>query len=395
LVWGLVTALVLMGAWPAGGSAQPGHRARDVHRGVRMNLTRSGGLSSEGGEVLHSTRTHVIFWAPSGSGLSFDPGYVPTVDRFMSNIAAASHSPDNVFGLMGQYYDLDGPAAYASYFAGGIIDTDPLPLDDHTCADPDPGWTVCLTDSQLQSEIEHVISARGLPRGPHDVYFLLTPNGFGSCMDTNPAHGCALGGPLSGYCGYHSNTPDNVLYAVIPYNAVSGHCQSSNPRPNGSTADPALSTISHELVETITDPFGNSWINSSGSEAGDLCLTNYGPVLGGSGQSAYDEVINGGHYYLQEEWSNAVGGCAARPKPNHVSFAVARRYSRKRLLLLRASARDPEARIVSYHWIFGDGQKASGRQVWHRFPRRKFFRVKLRVTDGWRNWTYFTKWVWG
>ena len=82
---------------------------------------------------------------------------------------------------------------------------------------------------------------------------------------------------------------DGLLYAVIPYNAVPGHCQSDNPRPNGSTADPTISTISHEHSEMVTDPVGDAWIDSSGSEDGDLCLTSFGPAIGGSGASAWNE----------------------------------------------------------------------------------------------------------
>ncbi len=32
-------------------------------------------LPYNGGPVLHSNRTHPIFWEPAGSGLTFDPGY--------------------------------------------------------------------------------------------------------------------------------------------------------------------------------------------------------------------------------------------------------------------------------------------------------------------------------
>ena len=70
---------------------------------------------------------------------------------------------------------------------------------------------------------------------------------------------------------------------MIPYNAVTGHCQSGNPRPNASTADPAISTISHEHNESVTDPLGNAWVDSSGDEIADLCITSYGPALGGTG----------------------------------------------------------------------------------------------------------------
>ncbi len=220
--------------------------------------------------MLHSNRTQLIFWQPAGSGLAFGPGYERLVETFLAQVAADSHRPTNVYGLTGRYPDSDGPAAYHSTYAGAVIDTDRLRR--NGCAEPPatgPGWPVCLTDSQLEDEVSHVVAAHRLPGGPTDIYFLLTPDGCGSCLDDQSTE-CALGGRASGYCGYHSTSPDGLLYAVIPYNAVPGHCQSENPRPNSSTADPAISSISHEHNETITDPDGDAWIDSSGNEDGDL-----------------------------------------------------------------------------------------------------------------------------
>ena len=105
---------------------------------------------------------------------------------------------------------------------------------------------------------------------------------------------------MTGYCGYHNSTGNGIHYAVIPYNAVAGHCQSSNPRPNDSTADPALSTISHEQAETVTDPFGTAWTTADGEEIADVCLTDDGRPLGGTGAAEWNESINGDHYWLQE-----------------------------------------------------------------------------------------------
>jgi hypothetical protein len=344
--------------------------------------------------VLRANRTHVIFWQPAGSGLRFDHGYRPLVDSFLANVAAASHSTSNVFANTGQYTDGRGrPAAYSSRFGGAVLDTDRLPTSG--CVEPPvtgPGWTVCLTDSQLQSELEHVVQADRLPTRADDVYFLLTPQGFGSCLSTMPASGCALGGSNNGYCGYHSSTPNGFLrYAVIPFNAVSGHCQSNNPRPNHSTADPALSTVSHELSETITDPYRDAWMTESGYEMADLCATDYGPPLGGSKSGAYNEVIGGGHYWLQEEWSNAAGSCQPQATALRASFSVTNWKASRHRVSFRASASDPEGRIVAYRWSFGDGATGSGRQVWHRFPTDGTHIVTLRVTDSWGNWGSFAR----
>ena len=362
--------------------------------GRRRHPGRSTGkLVYHGGPVLHANRTHLVLWQPAASGLSFDPGYAALSEKFMGDVAAASHHASNLFGLSGQYTDYTHqPAAYASRYGGTVLDTDRLPA--NGCVEPPvagPGWTVCLTDQQLQAELEHVVRSHRLPTGRDDVYFLLTPRGFGSCLGTTPTSGCALGGKVNGYCGYHSVTSDGLLhYAVIPFNAVPGHCQSSNPRPNHSTADPALSTISHELSEIITDPNGDAWSANSGKENGDLCDTAYGRRLGGSGAGVYDEVIHGGHYYLQEEWSNAGGDCAPRARPDRASFSVRRRLARTHTVRLQAAASDPQGRIVSYRWSFGDGTTGSGRAVSHRYARGGSYTVRLRVTDSWRNWRFYT-----
>src|SRR5207248_11579667 len=101
---------------------------------------------------------------------------------------------------------------------------------------------LCVNDEQLETELARTIAANHLPTTGRDIYFLLTPRGLGDCLDTSSTN-CALGtAAQGGYCGYHSDTPDSqhILYAVIPYNAVPGHCQSDNPRPNHSTADPSI-----------------------------------------------------------------------------------------------------------------------------------------------------------
>ncbi len=369
------------------------HRASDI-TAEQPGIGSAVGVSYGGGPILTSNRTHVIFWAPSGSHLAFDPGYRPLVERFLTDVAAASHSTSNVFALTGQYADSPHhPAAYASRYAGAVLDTDRLPTSG--CVEPPgtgPGWTVCLTDRQLQAEIEHVVRARHLPTSQRDVYFLVTPRGLGSCMMATPTSGCALGGPATGYCGYHKFTNDNLVdYAFIPYNAVPGHCQSSHPRPNGSSADPALSTIGHELAEMITDPDGDGWTDGSGNEIADLCITTFGPAIGGSGTRRYNQVIAGGHFYLQDLWSNASSGCAARARPDQASFSVTGRSDRT--LRLKASGSDPQGRIVAYNWNFGGGGTAKGRSISHRFPGSGAYPIRLRVTDSWGNWGFYTRTV--
>lgn len=347
-------------------------------------------LPYNGGPVLHANRTHLIFWEPEGSGLTFEPGYESLVANFLVNVGADSHWPTNVYGLTGQYRDSLGPAVYESTYGGAVVASDRLPS--NGCLEPPitgPGWSVCLTDSQLQAELEHVVSADRLPTGGNEIYFLLTPNGLGSCADSTSTS-CALGGSLSGYCAYHSvSSKSGLLYAVIPYNAVQGHCQSDNPRPNGSTADPAISSVSHEHSEVVTDPQGNGWIDPSGQENGDLCITSFGPNLGGSGGGAWNEVIHGGRYYLQEEWSNEDSSCQPRDESDVLSFSAPAQVATNKRFLLTVSAQDPDGAIVAYRWFFGDRTTGRGRVVSHVFRRAGVYRVVLRTTNQAGNWGFY------
>jgi hypothetical protein len=397
---GAVIALVFVIA--AGAEAKTfGGVVADIPTGAhphRAPVARTANLPYGGGPVLHANRTHLIFRQPAGSGLGYDAGYGAAVETFLAAVAADSHNPANVYGLSGQYRDGQGPAAYASTYGGAVLATDRLPR--NGCGEPlapplgtGPGWSVCLSDQQLTSEITHVIAVDHLATGPNDIYFLVTPNGLGSCENAGPTN-CALGGSADGsYCGYHSSNPDGtVLYAVIPYNAVSGHCQSDNPRPNSSTADPAISTISHEHNETVTDPLGTAWIDGSGNENGDLCIGAYGPNLGGSGAGLWDEVIHGQHYYLQEEWSNENGSCQARDEADSISFSGPTRTQAGKRVSFIAHAGDPDGRIVAYNWYFGDGTSHS-RVSTHSFRRAGVYRVVLRSTDRAGNWPFDTRTV--
>ncbi len=393
----LAACAALLAAWAPGAQAKSfGGVIPDLPNGrtaaAREPQAHAANIPYGGGPVLHSNRTHVIFWQPSGSRLEFDSGYQALIEQFLRRVAGDNHRTTNVYGLTGQYGDAQGPAAYDSTYGGAVVATDRLPA--NGCVEPPitgPGWSVCLTDRQLQTEIEHVVRADHLPMGPGDVYFLITPKGLGSCTDS-ASTSCALGGSVGGYCGYHSQTSDGqVLYAVIPYNAVAGHCQSSNPRPNGSTADPTLSTVSHEHVEMVTDPSSDAWIDSSGNEVADVCITTFGPAIGGSGSGVWNQGIDGGHYYLQEIWSNADNSCEPRAKPDAVSFGTRALAGSPRSVFFSAHGSDPHGSIVSYSWFFGDGHSGHGRTVVHRYHRSGHYRVVLRASDSWHNWTFYAE----
>jgi hypothetical protein len=161
-----------------------------------------------------------------------------------------------------------------------------------------------LTDGQLQTEIQSVIAANGWKPDLSTEFFMFTPKGVGSCAGS----ACAF----SYYCAYHSQigtSSSAVLYANMPYVMTVPSACGSGESPNGSDADSTINVVSHEHNETITDPLGTAWFDNSGNEDGDKCAWNFGSPTGGTGGAEYNQTINGRHYYLQQEWSNASSGC--------------------------------------------------------------------------------------
>lgn len=263
------------------------------HSSSRPKATNN--LTYHGGPVMQSGNTvYAIFWAPSG--YAYQSGYQSVIDRFFTDVAADSGRTSNVYWSDTQYSSIQ----YKSAFSQEIDDSTPYPA--NGCRDR--YTSVCLTDGQLQTEIRNVVTANGLPTGLGYEYFVFTPKNVGSCFGSSCAY--------SYFCAYHSNFlsgGNQILYANMPYAAWEPAACGSGESPNGNDADSTINVTSHEHNETITDPLGTAWYDSSGNEDGDKCAWNFGSALGGASGAEYNQVINGDHYYLQQEWSNHSSGC--------------------------------------------------------------------------------------
>jgi hypothetical protein len=236
------------------------------------------------------------------SGYAVSANYERLINGFFQNVASATGQTTNVYDGDTQYYDGSGHIAYSSTFGGSYVDTSALPL--AGCVDPPT--TACVNDSQLQAEIIKDVSAAGWTASPTHEFFMFTGNGIGSCTDITSTE-CAF----TTYCAYHSWTGSGanvVLYANMPYADTSSSTCDGGQHPSGDDADATINVTSHEHNETITDEEGSAWYDSSGNENGDKCAWNFGTPQGPSG-AEYNQTINGVHYYLQQEWSNASSGC--------------------------------------------------------------------------------------
>ncbi len=361
-----------------------------------------------GGSVVGTPSTtgentvHALFWAPTG--YSFPSGYQAGVDTFLTDVAAASGSASNVYAVATQYTDgqrTGTPHIHYLVHAGppvGLADTYPSV---GSCT-PDSGkgenYTACLTNGQIRAEVEGALAANGLPTGMGDLYLVLLPPRVETCIGPSDA---AAGGTCSdtasaGFCGYHSVSylgSATTLYADIPYPTAFRYTCVGTESPNGSPAlDSVLSLISHEHNETITDPTGLGWIDSVGNEDGDECAWNFGTALGGGTGAQWNQVINGDHYELQEEFSNedyarnSAGGCALTQSLPTASLAVTTTSPLPGSPVgfdgSGSSVANVPNGIVDWNWDFGDGTATvSGPTPTHTYASAGSYPVTLTVVD--------------
>ena len=165
----------------------------------------------------------------------------------------------------------------------------------------------CITDAQLETEIEKVMTLKGWSGGLGKMFLLFTSSGEGSCLDSTNTQ-CAY----IDYCAYHgyftNSSSQTVIYSNEPYGNTMACQTPSTPSPNGNpVADAATTVATHELTEAITDPLLNAWYDASGNEIGDLCAYNYGANTWDGAHA--NQMWNGHFYEVQTEYNNHLSRC--------------------------------------------------------------------------------------
>ncbi len=258
-----------------------------------------------GRTLLHAAQTAS---SSVGCGSISCAAYETGINTYFQDVAADSGTTGNDYGVDTQYYE--GAKDYITYqetYGGSYVDTNAYPAS-ATC--PASGYINCLTESQLTTEIGKDITAKGWTANGTTEFFILLPAGVNTCWDGS-GNTCAS----NAFCAYHDYYGSGGIFAVEPFNAAFECFQPiGQGTPNGAGIDETVNTISHEQNESITDPFLNAWLDQEGhDEIGDLCEWGFGSALGTVNGQPYNEVINGDQYSLQQEYSNADGGCVQRP----------------------------------------------------------------------------------
>jgi hypothetical protein len=266
-----------------------------------------------------------ILWNPTSFPMT--SAYKSLLTTYLSDVAAASGQNTNVYSTLNEYTGTNGQINYHIALGTVVNDTHALPRSGCTVARTDKrgiyadgtGYSACLDDAQLQTEINSVATANGLPRDLTHIYVLFLPKHVEQCFNagstTTSANQCTINHqPSATYCAYHSEATSNAIYANMPfpvYQSGTGFTCGSDAKfpvvesPNANPdADVEVSPTSHEISEAITDPDTvTGWYDSSGFENGDECAYVFGATQGTAG-ALYNQVINGGHFLTQEEFSN-------------------------------------------------------------------------------------------
>jgi len=356
----------------------------------------STGVSYHGGPVLHGVTTYAVYWDPNGA---FEPGTEQLINTYLAATAHDSGGSSNVFSVGAQYADGSAPAGYSQTYGGSFVDSDPYPSSGG-CDATTATATVCLNESQEVNELEAFIAANQLPVGMSDVYIVLTPDTVATCIDGSSE--CST----NTYCSLHSYATvgaSTLLYITLPFTLLDSAGDAKSCQDDGSATvqapnsdpgfgDVAVKSLTHEELETITDPLLSAWYDAQGNEVADICNgvawnpDAFLPIEGGSVSSGtlYNQTIDGVHYYLQSAWSNEANRCELMSSLQPTIAGPQASVQRGTSLAFSASA-GTGASIASYTWNFGDGQSATGQSVSHVYATPGDYTLSLTVTDAFGN----------
>lgn len=284
-------------------------------------VTYHGGQTMTGGVTIHT-----IFWTGGTNPFQGRPhgaphDYIGMIEQYLTDVAVASTGTSgqtctmahcNVFTVESQYGWGTTPGGIVhgtnavSYnpATDAIVDVHPYPSKSEQCASPQD-VAVCVTDAQVQAQIDSVINATHGSRGLHDLWYVFTPPGVDECVVPGGCESNAFG-------GYHSVSDlghGATIYAftgdpIVQSSSVNNPGNDPEGYPD---AEVVIDIVAHEVNEAMSDPEGVGYMDPNGFEIGDKC--EGGPQVGtplgfAPDGSPFNQVVNGHQYELQEMWAN-------------------------------------------------------------------------------------------
>jgi hypothetical protein len=269
--------------------------------------------------MTDTIRAYLIYWLPSGVVLEPAAGdgvgnFETLTQQFYSDLAASSYMaiatqyPGTCAGAPCVLSNRPGSLV----LGGSWVDTAAYPTHGVTAVAGTQGNP--LLDEDIQNEVMRAISRNGWTVDANAIFFVITGVFAGTTMpveecqsDNTLGMSCTFGGN-NAYCAYHGafGSVPTIYSFIADVGYVNGCSGGIRSAVNGQlSSDRAIVTMSHELMEAVTDGQFNAWYSKDpadvahlGWEIGDLCNQVAGTV-----------ALSRHSYQVQSQWSNASGRC--------------------------------------------------------------------------------------
>jgi hypothetical protein len=281
-------------------------------------VTYHGGQTMTGGITIHA-----IFWSggthqfkPRPSGAPHD--YIGMLEQYFTDVAHASTGtsggpctklscvnftvePQFAWGTTPGHITPGNYSVSYTTSSDAFLDTHAYPPKSQQCHSP-KHISVCLTDAQIQREVNRVISTTGGARGIHNLWYVFLPGGVDECISP---HVCGTNS-YSGYHGVSDLGHGPTIYALGIDASIESPATAGSDPEGFPDAERTIDVAAHEVNEAMSDPEGVGYMDPNGFEIGDKCESNYGHALGHAGpdHAPFNQVISGDKYETQEMWVN-------------------------------------------------------------------------------------------
>lgn len=271
-------------------------------------------LITDEGPVMQSAKVYAIYWQPPTLQNGAEGTMTPRQNKLVSQLLS-DMQPGGMFKVLSQYSGYaHGRKQFVNpsqiRFGGTAFDDTAYPSSQKPCRK----HSNCITEKQMRDEITKVMSENGWKPGMDSLYLVYTDIDENVCDSS----GCS-NSQDGGWCGSHYNAPQNgtqLLYGVVitPSDETCSNAESQSPdapyldATNGNmSTDGTLSTTTHEIAETVTDPLGTGWGDVKGNEVADVCSYSFAPFVHKTANLAVGDHL----YQLSNLWDNKTNSCVS------------------------------------------------------------------------------------
>ena len=239
------------------------HMTRDA---ARVAPPASADMTYHGGPILPSATITAIYWGSSWGTYTGDK--ITGLDKWYGNVGTVAGGAGSSYeASVNEFNDSTGHyVTSATTYQGHVVDPSALPKR--------------LSTSAVLAEVCKVIT-KPVASAYYPVY-----------VDKKRGN--------TGYCAYHSwgSCNGTAIEFGFFFNLDSdAGCDPQSTVSGESQGLAALANVTgHELSETRSDPNGNAWYDSGGSENGDKCAWFFG--------GPYVTFLDGTNWKVQGNWSN-------------------------------------------------------------------------------------------